>query len=239
VVHSEHILVVDEDSRSRQLLRSILAAGGYEVEEARDADHAQECLHRTAAEIVIVDAASTALDELNAWRKASATPNLALIAIGTRSSEQEEVDALEAGADDYIKRPLSAPRLLARIGAVLRRVVKSAPKTEPAVVHLENCEIDLKARRINSRGRQIRLTPTECELLNYFIANPNVPIPHAQVLEAVWGPACASQTDYIRTFVTQLRRKIEPDPSHPRYLLTEPWVGYRFAMPSPANSGRA
>jgi two-component system KDP operon response regulator KdpE len=217
----------------------MLAAGGYEVQEAASAEHAEELLSRACADLVILDAKLTPAAKSRACQRIRAKSDIALIVIGERGSEQGEVAALDAGADDYLGKPLSAPRLLARIGAVLRRVANSTRKSQAPVVHLEDCEIDLTARRIRSRGRQIRLTPKECELLDYFIANPNVPIPHAQVLEAVWGPGYGSQTDYIRTFVTQLRRKIEPDPTHPRYLLTEPWVGYRFAMPLSGDSGNA
>ena len=233
------ILLVDEDDRLRYSLRSMLVEGGYEVEEARTPEHAQECLNKTCADVVMLDAKLTTSGDSRAWRKIRAKPDIALIAIATRDSEQEEVAALNAGVDDYIHKPFSAPRLLARLGAILRRAGKSSiDRRKPPVVRLENCEIDLRARRVYSRGRQIRLTPKECELLDYFIANANIPIPNAEVLEAVWGRGYGAQTDYIRTFVTHLRRKIELDPANPRHLLTEPWVGYRFMMPA-VNSVKA
>ena len=225
------ILVIDEDTRSRQCLRAMLTAGGYEVQEADSPEHGQECLRRTSADLVILEA-----DFTTAWRKLAVKSQAALIAVGRRNSEQEEVAALEAGVDDYIRKPFSAPRLLARIAAVLRRTPKSTGRKEKVLVQLEDRLIDLGTRRISANGCQIRLTPKECELLGYFFANANIPISYAELLEAVWGPDYCGEAGYIRVFVRQLRRKLEPDPSHPRYLLTEPWVGYKFAMPARPDS---
>ncbi len=231
------ILVVDEDTRSRQYLRSILTASGYDVQEAQSPDDARECLSQARADLVILEA-NVAANTVGtkAWRNIAVKSHVALIAVGTRNSEREEVAALEAGVDDYIRKPFSAPRLLARIAAVLRRFPKSTIKKEKVVIQLEDRQIDLGTHRISSNGRQIRLTPKECELLQYFFANANVPISYAELLEAVWGPDYSAEAGYIRVFVRQLRRKLEPDPSHPRYLLTEPWVGYRFAMPASRDS---
>ena len=234
---SGRILVVDEDTQSRQCLRSILTASGYEVQEAHNPEHARECLSRAGADLVILEANLAANTiRTRAWRNIAPKSQVALIAVGTRNSEQEEVAALEAGVDDYIRKPFSAPHLLARIAAVLRRIPKSVGKKEKVVVQLEDCQIDLGTRRVSSNGRQIRLTPKECDLLQYFFANANIPISYAELLEAVWGPDHSTEAGYIRVFVRQLRRKLEPDPSHPRYLLTEPWVGYKFAMPASRDS---
>jgi two-component system KDP operon response regulator KdpE len=240
-VKSGLILVIDEDTRSRQCLRSILTANGYEVQEADSPEHGRECLSRACADLVILEANLTAnTGRARAWRKFAAKSQVALIAVGKRNSEQEEVAALEAGVDDYIRKPFSTPRLLARIAAVLRRRIhKSAGKKEKVVVQLEDRQIDLGTHCISSNGRQIRLTPKECELLHYFFANPNTPISYAELLEAVWGPDYSAEAGYIRVFVRQLRRKIEPDPAHPRYLLTEPWVGYKFAMPASRDSANS
>jgi two-component system KDP operon response regulator KdpE len=236
-VKSGLILIIDEDSWSRQCLRSILTAGGYEVQDADSLEHGRECLSRACADLVILEASLAAnTGKARAWRKFAAKSQVALIAVGKRNSEQEEISALESGVDDYIGTPFSAPRLLARVAAVLRRIPKSAGKKEQVVVQLEDRQIDLGSHHISSNGRQIRLTPKECELLQYFVANANIPISNAELLQAVWGPNHSAEACYIRVFVGQLRRKLEPDPAHPRYLLTEPWVGYKFAMPASRDS---
>ena len=234
---SGRILVIDEDTRSRQSLRSILTASGYRVQEADNPEHGRECLSRAGADLVILEANLAAKTvRTKAWRKIAPQSHVALIAFGTRNSEQEEIAALDAGVDDYLRKPFSAPRLLARIAAVLRRRPKSAGNTEKIMVQLEDRQIDLGTHRITSNGRQTRLTPKECELLQYFFTNANIPISYTELLEAVWGPAYSAEAGYIRVFVRQLRRKLEPDPSNPRYLLTEPWVGYKFAMPASQES---
>jgi two-component system KDP operon response regulator KdpE len=164
---------------------------------------------------------------LETCREIRATSEVAIIMLTVHDSERDKVGALDAGADDYITKPFSMPELLARIRAALRRLpTEGAPET----IRLGDIEINLATRRILSNGREIRLTPKEFELLQFFVANPNIPIPHGRLLQAVWGPDYGDQVEYLRVFVNQLRKKIEPDPSHPRYLLTEPWVGYRFQL---------
>jgi two-component system, OmpR family, KDP operon response regulator KdpE len=127
-------------------------------------------------------------------------------------------------------KPFSTPELLARVRAALRRVPAS-PEGGPESIHLDGVEINFSTRRVIADGREVRLTPKQFDVLHFLASNPNVPIPHGRLLQAVWGPDYGNQVEYLRVFVNQLRKKIEPDPSHPRYLLTEPWVGYRFAMP--------
>jgi two-component system KDP operon response regulator KdpE len=146
-------------------------------------------------------------------------------------AEQDKVAALDAGADDYITKPFSMPELLARIRAALRRLPTSTEGGAESI-RLDTVEINLATRRVISRTGEIRLTPKEFDLLQFFVGNPNVPIPHSRLLQAVWGPDYGNQVEYLRVFVNQLRKKIEPDPSKPRYLLTEPWVGYRFELPA-------
>jgi len=167
---------------------------------------------------------------LEACRAIRSGSEVSIIMLTVRDSEQDKVAALDAGADDYITKPFSTPELLARIRAALRRMPSSAEGGSQSV-HLDDIEINLATRRVISSGREIRLTPKEFGLLQYLLANPNVPIPHGRLLQAVWGPDYGDQVEYLRVFVNQLRKKIEPDPAHPRYLLTEPWVGYRFALP--------
>jgi two-component system KDP operon response regulator KdpE len=131
-------------------------------------------------------------------------------------------------SDDYVTKPFAMPELLARIRAALRRLPASPERDQLVVVG--ELQINFMLRRVIARDREIRLTPKEFDLLQYLIANPNIPIPHAKLLQAVWGPDYGDQLQYLRVFVNQLRKKIEPDPSHPRYIITEPWVGYTFAI---------
>jgi two-component system, OmpR family, KDP operon response regulator KdpE len=146
-----------------------------------------------------------------------------------RSEERDKVEALDAGADDYVTKPFSTPELLARIRAALRRTVPADAWQQ--ALELGEISIDLAARRVTRAGVQVRLTPKEFDLLQYMVANPNVPIPHGRLLQAVWGPDYGDEVEYLRVFVNQLRKKIEPEPSAPRYLVTEPWVGYRLNVP--------
>jgi two-component system KDP operon response regulator KdpE len=167
---------------------------------------------------------------LAACREIRESADVAIIMLTVRNSEQDKVTALDAGADDYITKPFGMPELLARIRAALRRL-PVAPGDED-VIDLDGIEIDLPKRRVRRGDKEVRLTPKEFDLLHYLIASPNVAIPHTKLLQAVWGPDYGDQVEYLRVFVNQLRKKVEPDPSKPRYLLTEPWVGYRFVLPA-------
>jgi two-component system KDP operon response regulator KdpE len=147
-----------------------------------------------------------------------------------RDSEPDKVAALDAGADDYVTKPFGMPELSARIRAALRRLPVAAESGAESI-HLGAIEVNLATRRVISKTGEVRLTPKEFDLLRYLLSNPNVPIPHGRLLQAVWGPDYGDQVEYLRVFINQLRKKIESDPSRPCYILTEPWVGYRFALP--------
>jgi two-component system KDP operon response regulator KdpE len=146
-----------------------------------------------------------------------------------RNTEVDKVEALDAGADDYVTKPFGFPELLARIRAALRRV-SPADFTQEAVT-IEDLEINFATRRVIVGRKEMRLTPKELDLLHYLVAHPNMPIPHRRLLQCVWGPDYGGEVEYLRVFINQLRKKIEKDPSRPKYLLTEPWVGYRFRLP--------
>lgn len=226
-----HILVVDDEPQIRRVLRTTLAAQGYEVSDARTGEDALESLRNSRFDLVLLDMTMPGMGGLETCREIRANSEVAIIMLTVRDSEHDKVAALDAGADDYVTKPFSTPELLARVRAALRRLPTSA-EGGPESYFLEELEINLATRRVISKGREIRLTPKEFDLLHYLLANPNVPIPHGKLLQAVWGPDYGDQVEYLRVFVNQLRKKIEPDPSHPRYLLTEPWVGYRFALPA-------
>ena len=146
-----------------------------------------------------------------------------------RNAETDKVEALDAGADDYVTKPFSTPELLARIRAALRRIPFTG--LEVRRITLESVEIDFESRQARRQGRDVRFTPKEFDLLRYFVSHANKVILHRELLQAVWGPDYGEELEYLRVFVNQLRKKIEPQPSKPRYLLTEPWVGYRFQLP--------
>lgn len=227
---SGRILVVDDEPQIRRVLRTALAAKGYEVSAARSGEEALESLRNNRVDLVLLDMNMPGIGGLEACREIRANSELAIIMLTVSNLERDKVAALDAGADDYVTKPFSTPELLARIRAALRRL-PAAPEEGLESVHLGKIEINLATRRVISKGREIRLTPKEFDLLHYLVANPNVPIPHTKLLQAVWGPDYGHQVEYLRVFVNQLRKKIETDPSNPRYLLTEPWVGYRFALP--------
>jgi len=224
------VLVVDDEPQIRRVLRTTLNAKGYEVSAARSGVDALESLRENRVDLVLLDMNMPGIGGLETCREIRANSDVAIIMLTVRDSERDKVAALDAGADDYITKPFGTPELLARIRAALRRL-PVAPDETPESVRLDKTEINLAKRRVISRGREIRLTPKEFDLLHYLISNPNVPISHTKLLQGVWGPDYGSQVEYLRVFVNQLRKKIEPDPSNPRYLITEPWVGYRFALP--------
>jgi two-component system KDP operon response regulator KdpE len=228
---SARILVVDDEPQIRRVMRTLLTSHGYIVTDARSGDEALERLRDDKPDLILLDMNMPGMSGLEACRAIRSGSDAAIIMLTVRNTEQDKVDALDAGADDYITKPFHTRELLARIRAALRRL-PLAPDTPAAIVKTGAIEIDLASRRLTVGGNPVRLTPKEFDLLNYFIHNPNIPIPHAKLLQAVWGPDYGDQVEYLRVFVNQLRKKIEPQPSKPQYILTEPWIGYRFILPS-------
>ena len=220
------ILVVDDEPQIRRVLRTTLSAQGYEVFDARTGEEALDAIREQRFDLILLDMNMPGMGGLAACREIRAGSDTAIIMLTVRDSEHDKVTALDAGADDYITKPFGSPELSARIRAALRRLPIAAGHAD--VLHLDGVEIDLAVRRVRRNGKELRLTPKEYDLLQYLVANPGTPIPHTKLLQAVWGPDYGDQVEYLRVFVNQLRKKIEPDPSHPRHLLTEPWVGYRF-----------
>ena len=202
------ILVVDDEPQIRRALRVALSGHG-----------------------VLLDVNMPGMSGLAACREIRAGSDAAIIMLTVRNSEKDKVTALDAGADDYITKPFGVPELSARIRAALRRL-PAAQGSEDELIRLDGVEIDLSMRRVRKAGKELRLTPKEYDLLHYLAANPHTAITHTKLLQVVWGPDYGDQVEYLRVFVNQLRKKIEPDPSRPRYLLTEPWVGYRFDPPA-------
>lgn len=229
-MNSGRILVVDDEPQIRRVLRTTLSAQGYEVFDAKSGEEALLAIREQRFDLILLDLNMPGMGGLATCREIREGSDAAIIMLTVRSSEQDKVAALDAGADDYVTKPFGIPELLARIRAALRRV-QLTPASEGQTLELGGTEIDLAARRVRRGTKEIRLTPKEFDLLHYLVSNPNVAIPHTKLLQAVWGPDYGDQVEYLRVFVNQLRKKIEPDPAKPRFLLTEPWVGYRFALP--------
>jgi two-component system KDP operon response regulator KdpE len=223
------ILIVDDEPQIRRVLKTALSSEGYMVDDARSGEEAVQRLRDERVDLILLDTNMPGMGGLEACREIRKSSDAAIIMLTVRDREEDKVVALDAGADDYVTKPFSMPELLARIRAALRRLPVS-PETNAQVVHLDGIEINLATRRVAAGGKEVRLTPKEFDLLQYFAANPNLPIPHGKLLQAVWGPDYGSEVEYLRVFVNQLRKKIEPNPAKPRYLLTEPWVGYRFQI---------
>lgn len=229
------ILVVDDDPQIRRVLRMALVAQGYESSDAAGGEEALEKMRAGKFDLVLLDMNMPGMGGLETCRNIRSSSSAAIIMLTVRDTESDKVGALDAGADDYVVKPFRMPELLARVRAALRRIPE-APGTLPEVIILEDLEIHLAKRRVVIQDREVRLTPKEFDLLSYLIAHPNIPIPHTRLLQVVWGPDYGNEVEYLRVVVTQLRKKIEPNPSKPKYLLTEPWVGYRFQMPDNTTS---
>ncbi len=225
------ILIVDDDPQIRRTLRATLVPQGYAVSDARSGEEALEKLRAEKADVVLLDLNMPGMGGLATCREIRRHSDVAIIVLTVRDSETDKVQALDAGADDYVTKPFGTPELLARIRAALRRLPASLDAGLD-VLHLQGVTIDFAARRIIVRGEESRLTPKEFDLLRYLVANANTAIPHRKLLQAIWGPDYGDEVEYLRVFINHLRKKIEPDPARPRYLLTEPWVGYRFSLPS-------
>lgn len=229
-MNSGRILVVDDEPQIRRVMRTVLASNGYEAYEARTGEEALEVLREENPDLILLDMNMPGMGGLAACREIRTVSEAAIVVLSVRDGEKDKIAALDAGADDYITKPFSVNELIARIRANLRRVSALSEQTA-AICISSDLKVDLGLRQVTARGQQVRLTPKEFELLQYFVSNINKPVSHRKLLQTIWGPDYGDQVEYLRVFVRQLRKKIEPDPSHPRYIVTEPWLGYRFVMP--------
>ena len=223
------ILIVDDDPQIRRVMRTTLVAQGYEAADAKSGEEAIEKFREGKYDMILLDMNMGGMDGIETCREIRSASDVAIVMLTVRDAEKDKIAALDAGADDYVTKPFSAPELLARVRAALRRLPHS-PESGPRSIKAGDFEIDLQTRRAQAHGKEIRLTPKEFELLRYLVSHPNVPVPHMKLLQAVWGPDYGEEVEYLRVFINQLRKKIELDPSNPRFLLTEPWIGYRFKL---------
>jgi two-component system KDP operon response regulator KdpE len=226
---SAKIMVVDDDPQIRRVLRTAFVAQGYEAVDARNGEEALEMLRDEKVDLVILDVNMPGMSGLETCRAIRSSSEIPIVMLTVRDAEADKVEALDAGADDYMTKPFGSPELLARIRAALRRSPQTA---EVNVVRFDDVEINFTMRRVIVGNREARLTPKEFDLLQYMVAHPNVPITHTKLLQSVWGPDYGDEVEYLRVFMNQLRKKIEKNPSNPKYLLTEPWVGYRLHIPA-------
>ena len=226
------VLVVDDEAAMRRALRSTLSAGGFMIEEARNGEEAVEVVGKGSIDLVLLDSNMPGMGGVEACRRIRAlAPGAGIVMITIRDTEDDKIEALEAGADDYVTKPVLVRELVARLQAVLRRVRVEDAEGE-SVLRAGNLELDVQHRRLRRSGEEVRLSPTEFELLRYLMQHQDVAIEHARLLQAVWGPEYGQELEYLRAYVRLLRKKIEEDPTQPQYLVTEPWLGYRFRSPS-------
>jgi len=222
------ILVVDDEPQLRRTMRATLADLGYSVIEARTGEEALDMLRHEAPDLILLDLNMPGIGGLETCRAIRENFEIPIIVLSVRNTERDKVEVLDAGADDYVTKPFGIQELLARIRAAIRRLPASGD-AKPQVFTDGDLSIDFDARRVIRAGKIIRLTPKEFDLLKYLFDHPNRPIAHRKLLQTVWGPDYGDEVEYLRVVINQLRKKIEAVPSKPKYLLTEPWVGYRFA----------
>ncbi len=227
---SAKILVVDDEPQIRRMMRTTLTSSGYQVDEAMTGEEALEKLRSYQPDLILLDLNMPGMGGLEACRAMREGSDVPIVILTVRNAEKEKVEALDAGADDYVSKPFGMQELLARIRAALRRAPGSA-ESGPHSFTSDDLEIDFDGRRVRVKDKSVRLTPKEFDLLRHLVAHGGKPVPHRELLQAVWGPDYGDETDYLRVFINHLRKKIEPDPAHPKFVLTEPWVGYRFALP--------
>ena len=228
--------MVDDEPQVRRALRSTLSALGFVIADAESGEAAIERVRAEKFDLILLDINMPGLSGLETCRAIRSRSDVSIIILTVRDRSLDKIEALDAGADGYVTKPFDVNELLARIRATLRRAPVSA-LSETEVLRLDDLEISFRDRHVKVSGRTTRLTPTELELLHYFVMHPNMVLPHDKVLQAVWGPDYGDEVEYLRVFVNQLRKKIEPDPARPRYIVTEPWLGYRFNMPQADTAG--
>jgi len=221
------ILIVDDEPNIIATVAPLLRARGYEVLSAMTGRSALEAVGLDKPDLIVLDLGLPDINGVEVCRQVRQTLSTPILVLSARGAEGDKVNALDAGADDYVTKPFGAEELLARIRAALRRAESPAPASEPLV--RGDLVIDRERFRVLRGGEELRLTPKEFELLTFLAQHPGRVLTHRTILKAVWGPYLVDQPEHLRVLVGSLRKKIEPNPSTPKYILTEPWVGYRFA----------
>ena len=226
------ILIVDDEPQITRVLRTTLQGNGHEVQVARDGVEALEMFLKSEPELVITDLAMPQMDGIALTREIRERSQVPIIVLSVRSQDAAKVSALDEGADDYMTKPFSIQELMARVRVQARRMSAEVPQS---VIEMGDFRIDVERRQVLVREAEVHLTPKEFDLMVYFARNADRVLTHKALLKAIWGPAGANQPEYLRVLVAQLRKKIEPG-GEPRYIVSEPWVGYRFC-PRPEGGG--
>ncbi len=224
---SELILLVDDNPQIRRALRAVLIPRGYTIVDARSGEEALDLIRRERVDLILLDVNLPGISGFETCREIRRTGDIPVIMLSVRGSERDKVEAFAAGADDYVVKPFGAEELIARVRATMRR----AGPDDSRVLISPNLKIDFERRTVSLENRTVRLTPKEFELLRQLVLNKDRTLTHRRLLQAVWGPDYGEETESLRVLINQLRKKVEPDPSKPRYIVTEPWVGYRFESP--------
>lgn len=236
MLQQNSVLIVDDEAALRKTLRSSLTASGFTVEEARSGEEALHSVQQHRFDLVLLDINMPGISGIDACRRIRGmSPQAGIVMITVRDLEDDKVRALEAGADDYVTKPFKLRELTARLRAVLRRL-RVHEKPELPVLEAGTLKMDVGQRRLWRGEEEIHLSPREFELLGFMMKNIGAPLTHVKLLRSIWGPEYGGELEYLRTYVRMLRKKIEADPARPEYILTEPWVGYRFRDPSDPDS---
>jgi two-component system KDP operon response regulator KdpE len=222
----KRILVVDDEPQITRVLKTSLARENYDVRTANEVDSALDIFYAWHPHLIISDLSMPHLTGIDLCKKVRLTSQVPILVLSVKAEEETKVEALDVGADDYITKPFGMDEVLARVRAAIRRAARQEVTTSK--VEIGDFFLDLDSRQVKVRGKEVHLTPKEFDLLLYFVKNAGKVHTHKAVLLAVWGPGYVSQSESLRVYVAQLRKKIEPDPNSPKYLLTEHWVGYRF-----------
>jgi two-component system KDP operon response regulator KdpE len=222
------ILVVDDEPQIRRVLQATLSSSGYDVIEAKNGQEAVEMVIRERPALILMDVNMPGMNGLEACSKIRLSFPGPIIMVTVRNSEQDKIQALDSGADDYVVKPFTMGELLARIRAALRRSSSEGPLPKFESPQLS---VDLERRIVDVRGERVHLSPKEFDVLRLLITQQGKPLTHQKLLQTVWGPDYGQETENLRVVINQLRKKIEKDPTRPRYILTEPWLGYRFQLP--------
>jgi two-component system KDP operon response regulator KdpE len=223
------VLVVDDEPQIRRALGINLRARGYDVDLAESGEQGLDLAARHHPDVVVLDLGLPGMDGVEVIQGLRGWSRVPVIVLSVRDAEAAKVAALDAGADDFVTKPFGMDELLARLRAALRR---ATPAEEEAVVETPDFTIDLAAKRVTRAGEEVRLTPTEWHLVEVLVRNQGKLVAQRQLLQEVWGPQYHDETNYLRVFMAQVRRKLEPEPSQPRYFITEPGMGYRFELPA-------
>jgi two-component system KDP operon response regulator KdpE len=234
-MNSANILVVDDEPQIRRVLRSTLTAQGYVLIDAKTGEEGVDIARKIKPDLILLDLNMPGMGGIETCREIRTFSSAPIIMLTVRNAERDKVLALDAGADDYVVKPFGIEELLARVRANLRR--HSANEMLPPFV-AKDLSMDFESRRVEVRGAEVHLTPKEFDVMKHLVMNQGKPLTHRRLLQAVWGPDYGEETENLRVVINQLRKKIEADPTHPKFILTEPWVGYRFQPPkTPARKG--